>query len=60
MGDWKLALAWFGVVAVILLDNEDGFYKLSHGNKINVFTILKIVVATVTLVYSILGFLGKI
>ncbi len=60
MGYWKLGLAWIGIIVVVLLDNEDEFYKLSHGNKINVLTILKIVVAIVTLVYSILGFFGKI
>lgn len=60
MGDWKLALAWLGVVAIMLLDNEGGFYKLSHGNKINVFTILKIVATIALLIYSILLYLDKI
>lgn len=60
MGDWKLALAWIGVIIVVLLDNEDGFYRLIHGDKTNIFTVLKIVVATATLIWSMLGIFGKI
>lgn len=60
MGDWKLVLALLGGIAVILLDDEDRFYKLTHGNKINVFAVLKVVMVIALLIYSILLYLGKI
>lgn len=60
MEDFKLALAWLGVIATIFLDHEDNFFRLTNDKKFNKYAISKYIVAGATLIYSILGFLGKI
>lgn len=57
---FKLALAWLGVIATIFLDHEDSFFRLTNDKKFNKYSISKYIVAIVTLIYSVLGFLGKI